>query len=251
MLRRLNFTDRKTIQKSNVNISIIGEKDEIKSFRADLDLSSIEMPGDAKVYVETWNRMIQSQRYEYGTVEKIAQLGDISLGLLGLTENLKFRVFVVNEHKKIVASSRTISIKRDDRKTYLLPVEVNDLDNLLWKVSIDGGVGGGPILELNKSIPAIKTVAAQDPRFIHSVYPAVLRQILMHIAVIEKRNLRNPEYDWESNWLLFSERIYEIPPEGLFSDSEEDILLWIEGVVQAFARSMKRYWNTKLMEWEP
>jgi len=251
MLRRINFTDRKNIQKSSVNISIIGDKDEIKSFRVIMDLSSMGLPGDANVYVEAWNRMIQSQRYEYGTVDQISQPRDTSLGLLGLTENLKFRVFVVNELRKIIASSRNISIKREEKKTYLLPVEVNDLDNLLWKISIDGGEGGGPILELNKRIPAIKTVAAQDPRFIHSVYPAVLRQILMHIVVIEDVDLRSPYYDWQSNWITFSEKICEAPPEGMYSDIKEDAIEWIERVVQAFARNMRGYWNSKLIEWEP
>jgi len=250
MLRRFNFTDRKTIQKSNVNISIIGDEDEIKSFQAIMDLSSVGVPGDGKVIVEAWYRMMQSQRYEYSTVEKITPPEDTSLGLLGLTENVRFRVIVIDERGKIIASSRAISIKREEKRTSLLPVENNDLDSTLWKVSMEGDEGG-PILELNNRIAAIKTVAAQDPRFIHSVYPAVLRQILMKIAVIDNVDMQNPDFDWQSNWILFSERIHVPPPEGMYSDNKEDVLDWIDGVIEAFSKYRKKDWNSKLLEWEP
>ena len=113
------------------------------------------------------------------------------------------------------------------------------------------GDEGSPILELNKRIPAIKNVAAFDPRFIHSVYPAVLRQILMHIAVIDNVDFQEPDFDWQGNWILFSKRIFSPPPEGRYSDLGEDILEWIEGAVQSFARYRKNDWNKKLVEWEP
>jgi len=250
MLRRFNFTDRKRIQKSSINISLYGEKDEIKAFNAAIELSNLNLPKDARVYVEAYYRMMQSQRYEFGTVDKISQPKDNSLGLLGLTESLKFRVFVVDENGKILALSENIGIKRDLKKTSLLPVQLTDLDHLLWKIRMEGDEGA-PILELNERIQAIKTVAAHDPRFIHSAYPAVVREILMHMAVIEDIDFGSPELEWQKNWILFSERIFTAPPEGRFEDAKEEIIEWIDGVVQAFSAFRKRDWgDRRLSGWE-
>lgn len=250
MLRRLNYTGRKRIQKSSIKISIIGEEDEIKSFRASIDLNSLDLPGDARVFFEAWYRMMQSQRYAFGTISKISHPEDTSLGLLGLSSNLKFRVSVVDESGKILALAERIDIEREDKKTSLLPVDTIDLDNLLWNVSMEGDEGG-PILELNQRIPAIKTVAAHDPRFIHSVYPAVVREILMHMAVKNNIDFQSPNFDWQNNWLRFSERIFTAPPEGRYSDAKDEILEWIDGVVQAFATFRKRDWSDpSLIRWD-
>ena len=250
MLCRLNYTGRKRIQKSNIKISIIENEDEKKSFRAILDLNSLNLPEDAGVYIEAYHRMMHSQRYIFGTVNKISHPEDTSLGLLGLTANLNFRVFVIDENGKILASAERIGIERELKKTSLLPVETTDLDNMLWNIKMEGE-DGGPILELNMRIPAIKTVAAHDPRFIHSVYPAVVREILMYLAVFENIDLRNPDVDWQSNWLLFSERIFTAPPEGRYSEAREDVIEWINGVVQAFSTSRKKDWSdSRLNRWE-
>lgn len=249
MLRRLNYTNRKRIIKSNINISIVGEKEDLKSFHAALDLDDLDLPGEAKVVVEAWHRMMQSQRYDFCTVDNITPPEDTHLGLLGFTDNIKFRLQVIDASGKILASSTTISITKEERKDTLLPVIVTDLDYLLWKISMEGD-DGGPVLLLNERIPTIKTVAAHDPRFIHSVYPAVLRQILMHIAVIENVDLRNPDVDWQSNWLIFMERIFVAPPEGRYSENNDDVKEWIEGAVLAFTRNRKRDWNNRLLGWE-
>jgi len=250
MLRRLNYTGRKRIKKSDVKISVIGEEDEEKSFRAILDLNSLNLLGESRVYIEAYHRMMQSQRYFFGTVKKISHPEDTSLGMLGLTVNLTFRVFVVDENGKILASAEKIGIEREVKKTSLLPVETIDLGNVLWNIKMEGE-DGGPILELNERIPAIKTVAAHDPRFIHSVYPAVVREILTHMAVYENIDLQSPDVDWQSNWLLFSERIFLTPPEGRYSEAKDDVLEWINGVVHAFSQRRKKDWNdTRLNRWD-
>jgi len=250
MLRRFNYTGRKRIVKSNVKISIIGEEDEEKSFRAILDLDNLNLPRDSRVYIETYHRMMQSQRYSFGTINKLSHPDDTSLGVLGLTANLRFRVFVVDETGKILASAERIGIEREVKKTSLLPVEITDLGDVLWNIEMVGE-DGGPILELNERIPAIKTVAAHDPRFIHSVYPAVVREILTHMAVHENLDLQSPDVDWQSNWLRFSERISLSPPERKYSEAKDDVIEWINGVVQAFSRLRKKDWNdSRLNRWD-
>ena len=250
MLRRLNYTDRKRINKNNIKISIIGEEDEEKSFRVFIDLNGLNLPGESIVYIEAYHRMMQSQRYAFGTVNRFSHPDDTSLGVLGLTANLKFRVIVVDENGKLLASAEKIGIERAVKEDSRLPVEQADLGYLLWNIKMEG-TDGGPILELNERIPAIKTVAAHDPRFIHSVYPAVLREILIHMAVYLNIDLHSPDVDWQNNWTLFSERIFISPPEGRYSDAKDDIIEWINGVVNAFSTSRKKDWNDyRLNRWD-
>jgi len=250
MLRRLNYTNRKRIQKNNIKISIIGDEDEEKSFIATLDLTKLNLPGYARIYIEVYHRMMQSQRYVFGTVNKTSHPEDTSLGSLGFTSNIKFRVIVTEENGKILASAERIGIERELKKTSLLPVETTDLGDLVWNVKMEGE-DGGPILELNERIPAIKTIAANDPRFIHSVYPAVVREILMHMVEYANIDLHSPDTDWQSNWLLFSKRIFTAPPEGRYMEARDDVREWIDGVVQAFSSSRKKDWNdSRLNRWE-
>ncbi|MHA1409927.1 MAG: hypothetical protein ACTSQY_06425 [Candidatus Odinarchaeia archaeon] len=249
MLRRLNYTSRKRINKSNIKISIIGEAEE-KSFIVSADFNDLTLPGESKIYIEAYYRMMESQRYFFGTINKFSHPDDTSLGVLGLTANLKFRIVIVDDNGKILSSAENIKIEGAVKEDSLLPVDKDDLEYLLWNIKMEGE-DGGPILVLNEKIPAIKTVAAHDPRFIHSVYPAVLREILTHIAVHSNIDLHSPDVDWQSNWILFSERIFIPPPEGRYSDAKNEIIEWIEGVVKEFSRRRKKDWNDyRLNRWD-
>lgn len=249
MLRRFNFTGRKRINKSSVNISLVEENQIYVTFNATIDLDSLNLSEDAKIFVDAYFRMMQSQRYSFGTVGRLTQPEDSSLGLLGYAQSLKFRVYVVDKKGKIIALAEEISIKRDPDKKTLLPVDIRNLDNLLWNINTTGHQGA-PVLELNERIDGIKNVAAFDPRFIHSVYPAVVREIMMHLAYKDKIDFSSPDFDWQQNWLTFAERIYTSPPEGTVQNSEDLILVWIDGVVRAFTKARRKDWQDhRLKEW--
>jgi len=249
MLRRFNFTGRIKIPKSNVKITLIEENDVIKSFNALIQLSDLNLPEGAIVFVEAYYRMMESQRYDYGLVNQIRQPPNSSLGLLGLTGSLKFRVFVVDENGKILALVEDIGVKRESDKTSLLPVDVHDLGSRLWDLA-ETGDEGAPVLELNSRIEGIKLVAANDPRFILSVYPSVLRQILMRMAFIDCIDFGDPVFTWQKNWIQYSKNIYSTPPEGSIETVKEQIIDWIDGVVKAFTTTRSADWRDyRLLEW--
>jgi hypothetical protein len=245
---RLNYTGRVHISKSNINISISDDKDD-KSFKALFDFSRLKLSKGAQVIVEAYHRMMQSQRYEFGTIEKITVPSDTSLGLLGESDTVKFRVLIIDKDSKILASADGIKIEKKGKRACLLPVEEAPLEFLLWKLQLDGDE---LVLQLNEQIDEIKNVAAFDPRFIHSVYPAVIREILLYLVVVEDIDLNNPQIDWHINWLKYATRIYRNPPDTPFSDNKDDVLEWIDGVVKAFSDTRKRDWqHPNLKEWIP
>ena len=250
MLRRINYTGRKRIPRSCISISLIEEAGKIKSFHATINLNELDFPGRAKVFFEAYFRMKESQRYDFGSIDNLIHPGDSSLGLLGMTENLKFRIMITDSKGKILGLAENLGFIIEPEKEALLPVDVVDLDDLLWNVNMIEHQGA-PVLELNKKISGIKEVAAYDPRFIHSVYPAVVREILMHIAFINKVDLSSPVFDWESKWILFSKKISSLaPPKGTIDDAEEEILLWIDNVVKSFSTYRKTDWYSQLLkEW--
>jgi hypothetical protein len=252
MIRRLNYTGRNKIEKKNVTITIAGDNPLEKSLNASFNLGTLNLPNDGRVFVEAYYRMTQSQRFYFGFVNQIKQPEDTTLGSMGLLDDLKFRVFVVDKKGKILALVEDINIEKKIHKKSLLPVEVVELDNMLWKISMID-YEGAPVLQLNKRVSGIRNVAAKDLRFIHSVYPAVVRYIFMYLAFIEKIDFSDPYYEWATNWVRFAQKISTAPPKGTVDDASvcEEIKDWIENVVVAFSNNRRRDWSSnRLREWE-
>jgi len=245
MQTRINFTGKKRIPKKSVKIIMADEAEANKPFRALINLTSLDFPGDASVIVEAYHRMMQSQRYDFGTVEHIIQPQDTSLGLMGLAETVKFRILVTNDSGDIIGSLERLSIDSKRNKNTLLPVVVAPLDNLVWKLQLDGEE---PLLHLNERIEGVKNIAAFDPRFILSVYPSVVREIFYFLAVSEGIHFSSPNSDWQENWIKFASRIYTAPPEKSFSEAKEEIIEWIDGVVEAFSDTQSNEWRKNLMK---
>ena len=78
MRTRLNFTGRKRIPGRCISISLVEGIGKIKSFQAIIDISELDFPDEAKVSVDAYYRMMQSHRYNFGTVEKMIPPRDTS-----------------------------------------------------------------------------------------------------------------------------------------------------------------------------
>jgi hypothetical protein len=246
MQYRINYTGKTIIKKKNINISINSDNGK-RHFTAMIDLSEYNFPPESEVIIEVYHRMMESKRYYFGTVEKMKSPENTLLGSLGLGKNIRFRLFVVGRYGKIIGSADRINLQKRRKRTSLLPVEEAPLESTLWKLVLDGDE---PLLQINERIEGIKTIAALDPRFIHSVYPAVVREILMYLAVVECINFGEPHEDWHIDWVNYSSRIYEKPPETSFADDKHDVLDWIDGAVRAFSESRKLDWrHPTLKEW--
>ncbi len=244
MKRRFNYTGRKKILREKISITLNRDGNTIRSAIVQLNLGRMNLPPDASVYVETYQRMVESRIYPLGTVNdgKIART--LNLSGTGYGENLKFRIYVVDETNTrglILAHADRIKPERDIDREAILPVEFRDIGQQIWKVVYDGDEGGAPVLILNSKIPNIETISKNDPQFIVFVYPAMLREVLTHMVFVDGiDSLSEPETEWHKDWLDFARRIRGEDPideilsgDGEVSDKEE-AKNWIHRVVEEF-----------------
>ena len=243
MKRRLNYTGRARIRQELITINLIrAGNGTVESFKAIIDLKGLGLPGTAKVFIEAYHRTEQ-QRYDFGTVGKIVVPDDISLSNLGYAENLKFRILIVDDNGKILASADRVK-PVNEAKEPLLPVYIDDLGKKVWCIAYTDA-DGAPILRLNKNIPEIKDIS-RTPKFFFHIYPAVLHEILTHIVFIDTlEDQEDPETEWHKNWLNFATLILGRKPPNLCKGDdfdEEEVEKWIEDVTTEFCNS-KSNWN--------
>jgi hypothetical protein len=245
MKRRFNYTGRKRILEKNISI-VLQRNDHgaIESFKATINLAQLELPETAKVFVEAYYRTEQ-KRYDFGTVGGVKSPDDTSLSDLAYTENLRFRVLVVDASGKILASANKVKPVGELEES-ILPVDYVDLGKQIWRIVYEADEDG-PVLQLNRKIPQIETLS-HSPEFIFHVYPAVLREVLMHMIFIDTiTNQEEPDTLWQEKWLKFStETLGEAPPKlyKTSPDFDSDIAeAWVNDVVEEFCASKSSDWN--------
>jgi len=258
MKRRLNYTQRQKIPNKNIHITLNRENDLIKSFDATINLQGLELPFDAKVFVEVYYRT-DRKRFDFGTVSNIIQPESTDISELGNLENLNFRIKVVDLSTKyglILAEADKIkphSEKGDQEQMLsILATEFNcNLGKQIWKMNF---TTSPPILELNKDIPNIRSLAKSNPLFFFFVYPQVIRDVLTYMFLVEQFDPEDANEDWQFHWFEFAKKIYpeDTPPRISVNDPEsrQDVIDWIERVVDEFSSGEKRKWDTftKLIE---
>jgi hypothetical protein len=239
MKRRLNYTGRKKIKRENVSINFIRENGIVAAFAVNkLDLSDLNLPPEAKVYVEAYYRT-ELKRFNFGTAGSISRPSRCDLRGMAYPENLKFRILVVEPlDGKLLAHADRISPEEPAEKKPILPVEFSDLENEIWQVKYEGDEGS-PILIINSRIPNIQNIAEQDAQFLIYVYPQVIREVLTHMVFVDGvDSTTEPSTDWHGDWLNFIRQLGVEFPETLNKNdenfSEDDALKWINESVSAF-----------------
>jgi len=252
MKRRLNFTGRKRIPREDISIVLTKDaQGNAKSFNAKIDLDSLNLPPDMAVYIEAYRRY-ELKRFAFGTVGNIQNPPDTLLSDLSNTENLKFRVLVVDKsvNGKILAHADRITTPSDLDKRGILPVEFRDLGQQVWCVEFKGE-GDAPVLVINKKIPNIQNIAKSDPQFIMNVYPSAFREVLIHMIFIDgEDNVNEPETEWHRDWLDFSRTLLaEGFPESYKlakrdnPEIKNDWLDWVDAVVAEFCAKRSEWWG--------
>lgn len=239
MIRRLNYTDRRRILREDVRIVLreIGGK---TSFSADVDLRRYELPGDAQVFVEAYRETIW-MRFPLGTVaaRRLPGPEESQLSEFDSPEGLLFRVRVTSagdrgqRHGLLLAEADQIPLRKpdeaDDLRIPLLPVVPDDLGDELWQLRIDGRA----LLYVNRALDYQQL--AWSPAFFALVYPAVVREVLTRILLLEEPPDPEDTGDWRVQWLRFAMQLHGIgePPTGDDAEAKER---WIAEVVATFAR---------------
>jgi len=241
MIRRFNFTGRRKIPRSRLSIFHYATPDGVPAFDAALDLASLALPPESKIFIEAYRRNYL-RRFACGTVAQPRWPRGQTLDGLDALSFVLFRVKVVDGRGRILAAADRILPRRSEEeeagKRYLLPVEFADLGNVIWRLDLEGE---WPSLLLNSRIDPIREIARADESFRALVYPEVVRQILHHIVIVEDHTDPDTDPDdWMSLWLRFALSLMgrkSLPPSG----GDEQVVLdkgrWIDDAVDAFCAS--------------
>ncbi len=249
MKRRFNFTGRRRIPRERISINLNKSGESVESFSATIDLNGIDLLSNAKVYLDAYHRT-ERRRYNFGTVENIVPPQNTGLATLAYGENLKFQLLVVDESEHyglILAHADKLKPESGADKKPILPVDFRDLGQQIWKVEYSEDENA-PLLLLNTKIQNIQNIAKSDPQFIMFTYPAVFREVLIHMVFVEGvASSTDPPIDWHRDWLQFAQRILpgESLPESLNPEDgnfeKERVKLWIDRVIEEFCASRNEW----------
>jgi hypothetical protein len=240
MIRKLNFTGRKKIPLRSAMVTLMNGDSHPHSFDIQLDLSELNLPDEALVYVEAYKRT-SYMRFHYGTVGDLIvpasrDLTNIETGVIPL-----FRVKIVDksaQHGQIIAMADKIHPKGTDaannEKVSLLHVEFSeDLGSQVWRLDLEGD---WPVLQVNNKIHSINDIAKSDKAFLALVYPEIVRQILNFIVESEQLDPEIDEDEWYGLWINFVSSLPGVgsPPTGRDPNIKIDQKDWLEKAVHGF-----------------
>lgn len=238
MLRKLNFTERVKIPRSDVRVTLRRAEDGVLVFDPQLSFDGIDVVPSARVFIEAYYRT-SFMRFDCGSVEAFAPPADRRLTEIDGTSVVRFRVKLVdnqaNDHR-IVAVADDIVVSEEKRdatgRVPLLPVNFTDsLGQQAWRIAFEPN---GPVLELNNRIDAIKDVAKNDAAFFALVYPAAVRQVLVQILLVDQHDAHQEGDEWWNLWLRWAARYATSLPGDLDESS-----FWIDEVIAAFCDTQK------------
>lgn len=238
MLRKLNFTERVKIPRSDVRVTLRRAEDGVLVFDPQLSFDGIDVVPTARVFIEAYYRT-SFMRFDCGSVEAFAPPADRRLTEIDGTSVVRFRVKLVdnqaNDHR-IVAVADDIVVSEEKRdatgRVPLLPVNFTDtLGQQAWRLAFEPN---GPVLELNNRIDAVKDVAKNDAGFFALVYPAAVRQVLVQILLVDQQDAHQEGDEWWNLWLRWAAR-YVTPLPG----DPDEASFWIDEVIAAFCDAQK------------
>jgi hypothetical protein len=234
MLRKLNFTERAKIPRTNIRVTLRRDEDGTLLFDPQLSFDGVGVVPSARVFIEAYYRT-SFMRFDCGSVADFTPPDDRRLTDIDGTSIVRFRVKIVdnsgNDHRIVaVADDVVVSEERPETagRLPLLPVNFSDsLGQQAWRLAFESN---GPVLELNNRIDNIKDVARNDAVFFALVYPAAVRQILTQILLVDTQDAHEEGDDWWNLWLRWAARFSSAP---LPKDTDE-APFWIDDVVAAF-----------------
>lgn len=238
MLRKLNFTERAKIPRTNVHVMLRRDADGVLVFDPQVSFDAVSVVPSARVFVEAYYRT-SFMRFDCGSVEAFQPPEDRRLTEIDGTSVVRFRIKIVdnsaNDHR-IVAVADDIVVAEDKPdatgRLPLLPVNFSDqLGQQPWRIAFETN---GPVLELNNRIENVKDAAKNDAVFLALVYPAAVRQILTQILLVEQHDAHEDGDDWWNLWLRWAARFSTAP-----LPVQEDAELWIDDVVMRFCEDQR------------
>lgn len=235
MKRRFNFTGRKRIAQEGIAINIEQRDDGAPpSFTAEIDLSGLELPLDARVIVEAYSgRAII--RFPWGTVGAMRPPLDRQLVDMPVNPSFRIKVVAADGSGVLLAMANRVRPHREERSGSLVWVEGKDLGHEVWRLSFAGT--GAPTLLVNENIAGISDAVRNDKAFRALVMPEVLRAMLVRALLVEGYGLDDDAGDWNELIAFVQSFHAETLPARERDDDEEarkDRVRWIDRAVGAF-----------------
>lgn len=236
-VRRLNYTGRQRIHRSDVEVVLRTEGDS-HLFDSAYDLDGYGFPSSSPVVIEAtagWALM----RFELGTVGESKAAASAPLTDFWSTEGLRFRIKVLGDG---TTAGRVLGIADNLVATELtqptsaksfIAVRPTDLGPIVWKLSFDDNQ---PILHVNERLADWRSFIRRPP-VRAMLIPEVLRQVL-------KQAITNPSDEEDaSSWQTQALGMFNVrnglPAE---EDGEDEIDSWVDDRVSEFARR-HRLWQ--------
>jgi hypothetical protein len=247
MRRRFNYTNRIRIPQEKISINVNKNNGQIESFDANIDLKDLHFSEKARLYVEVYHRTDRKQ-FDFGTIENMAKPKDTSLLDFVYTQNLQFRVKIVDineKHGLILGHADKIKLTKGLTKS-ILPVDFRDLGKQIWIIEMTGDEGA-PMLVLNEKIPNIKSVSKNDPAFILFVYPSVFKQILTQMIIDGVDDVDDPSVTWHKDWINFTKTISPTITTPTILDvkhddfKQDEAMNWINKIIEEFCYKRKEW----------
>jgi len=242
MIKRCNYTGRKKITRKHAKISIRENANTSATINADLSLDEYQFPPQARVFVEAY-RQTSWQRFDFGTVRRVASPDNTSLSEFASTDGVKFRVKVVEPSTDglIGTPAKILGVADhippiefgESNARSLLPLVRGDSRDEVWKLVFDET--GPPILEISSALEPEWNNIRSDPAFATMVLPSVFCSILTRIILIERHTDMDDEENWMTQWLQMAVNLpgMEVPPPDEESGNQQE---WIEEAVSALCR---------------
>jgi len=240
MKRTFNYTQRKKINRDDIQLVIIRTNDlpEVKVIK--LDIVRFSLPVASQVWFEIETGRVGLVRHSLGTVGSIDlnrsfELNERDLG------NIRFRIKIVTDEPgiagKLLAEVDGLKTEDDGNVRSLLEVKPSDdLGQRIWKIEISES---GPELLINTALVDWRDVG-QSPVFQSLVFPQAVYEIYKWVGKYDAYTEGSIEEKWMD---LFSttghnpndlDSIEDFESEAEFADYLDEKA---HEVAQAFARN--------------
>ena len=234
MLRRFNYTGRERIKREDVSIALTNAKP-LREFDLRLALTEYKLAPEAKVFVEAYEKTAL-MRFDCGTVGEVKVPGDRKLTVFEGSEVVLFRIKVVDTGQKTILAEADSIIpllpsESEEKRTPLLPIRGEQLGQRVWEVEFHAGSQDPPTLLINNRI-SDRTALVRSPEFMALALPAVFREILTRILILEDYAEMEDNEDWKCKWLRVGKQLLQ--PQLDPPTTSEDRPEWINRVVEAF-----------------
>ena len=126
--------------------------------------------------------------------------------------------------------------QEEDTRAPLLSVKGQALEDEIYRLDFSGP-DGRPLLLINKNAGNWRDIA-RATAFVALTYPAIFREILIRILLVENHDDDSTPSDWRSQWVRFASLhsgLGELPD----AEDSDERGQWVERAVAAFSRKLQ------------